>query len=323
MRLTGLTRLTGLALAAVCLASRGTPAARLSVRGADGRWRTWWTAGAAPAAWTAPNASRAGAALAGAALAGAARWRAVRPGLEMTELSVAADLGVALPAHRVQVVVARVDPSRYALALHAAALPNGGAGPWDLGRAPADAALAVNAGQFTDAGPWGWVVHRGRTVQPPGIGPLSAALVVDDRGRARVVPADSIATVTGVVEAVQSYPMLLDGDGAVPDALRAEGRGVDLAHRDARLAVCELRDGRLLFALTRFAGVPGDALGALPLGLTVPETAALMGALGCRRAVMLDGGLSAQMLVRDAAGGARRWDGLRRVPLGLIAVARP
>jgi hypothetical protein len=47
-----------------------------------------------------------------------------------------------------------------------------------------------------------------------------------------------------------------------------------------------------------------------------------MGALGCRRAVMLDGGLSAQLLLRDADGTAHRWDGLRRVPLGLVAMPR-
>jgi hypothetical protein len=50
--------------------------------------------------------------------------------------------------------------------------------------------------------------------------------------------------------------------------------------------------------------------------------AAVMGALGARRAVLLDGGLSAQLLVRDAAGDVRRWPGLRQVPLGLVAVAR-
>jgi hypothetical protein len=50
--------------------------------------------------------------------------------------------------------------------------------------------------------------------------------------------------------------------------------------------------------------------------------AALMGALGARQAMLLDGGISAQMLVRDARGAARSWRGVRRVPLGLVAVAR-
>jgi hypothetical protein len=38
--------------------------------------------------------------------------------------------------------------------------------------------------------------------------------------------------------------------------------------------------------------------------------------------VMLDGGLSGQLLVREAGGGEREWKGLRRVPLGLVAVPR-
>jgi exopolysaccharide biosynthesis protein len=47
--------------------------------------------------------------------------------------------------------------------------------------------------------------------------------------------------------------------------------------------------------------------------------AAVMGALGSRDAVMLDGGISAQMMLRDRAGNVRAWRGLRSVPLALIA----
>jgi hypothetical protein len=50
--------------------------------------------------------------------------------------------------------------------------------------------------------------------------------------------------------------------------------------------------------------------------------AAVMGALGCRDAVLLDGGVSGQMLTRDTAGEVRRWRGLRRVPLGLVVTPR-
>ena len=46
-----------------------------------------------------------------------------------------------------------------------------------------------------------------------------------------------------------------------------------------------------------------------------------MGALGAREAVMRDGGISSQLLIRDQ-GTVRRWEGLRRVPLGLVVVAR-
>ena len=303
--------LVAAALLGAAAPSSGTDG-RLQVLGADGRWRTWWAGGAAP----------------NGTLAGAVRWRAARPGLERASCrsppTSDARCRRSACAWSWRAWTRRVSRSRCTRRRR----PRAARAPGPRPRAGRRGA-ALNAGQFTDAGPWGWVVHRGREVQPPGAGPLSAALVVDDRARARVVPADSIAALRAegtVVEAVQSYPMLLDGDGALPTALRAAGRGVDLAHRDARLVACELRDGRLLLALTRFAAPAdalGDALGGVPLGLTVPETAALASALGCRRAVMLDGGLSAQLLVRDADGTEHRWEGLRRVPLGLVGVARP
>jgi exopolysaccharide biosynthesis protein len=196
--------------------------------------------------------------------------------------------------------------------------------PWTIASAPAAARVALNAGQFTDDGPWGWVVHNGRELRPPGDGPLAMAVVVDSLAAVRVVEADRVAEVRargGIVEAFQSYPALLVGDGEVPLPLREGGRGVDLEHRDARLAIGELRDGRLLLALTRFDAL-GGKLSELPFGPTVPEMAAIMGALGCARAVALDGGISGQLLVREPAGRTRTWSGLRAVPLGLAVLPR-
>jgi hypothetical protein len=63
-------------------------------------------------------------------------------------------------------------------------------------------------------------------------------------------------------------------------------------------------------------------LETLPFGLTTPEMAALMGALDCRNAVLLDGGISGQLMVRDANGDRKLWSGLRRVPAGLVLVKR-
>jgi len=48
----------------------------------------------------------------------------------------------------------------------------------------------------------------------------------------------------------------------------------------------------------------------------------VMGALGCREALLLDGGVSGQLLLRDAGGAARVWPGIRRVPLGLVGKTR-
>ena len=293
----------------------------LRVRDAQGGWRAFWSVERAPVAWTAEDA----------AVAGLVRWRTVAPGLEVAELPLAAPGEAGVDAlGRMQVVLARLDPARHELRLEAGSPPGA---PWRVDDAPAAARVALNAGQFTDDGPWGWIVHGGRELQAPAVGPLSSALVVGRDGGVRLVdavelPAAREAARRGeIAEAVQSYPTLLAGDGVVPAPLRADGRGVDLGHRDRRLAVGTLRDGRVLVALTRLdaAGLGeavGGVLGRVPLGLTVPEMAGLMGALGARRAVLLDGGLSAQLLVRDGAGTAQAWPGTRKVPLGLVALPR-
>jgi hypothetical protein len=96
---------------------------------------------------------------------------------------------------------------------------------------------------------------------------------------------------------------------------------VDVAHRDARLALGLDPEGRLLIAMTRFDAL-GGALDRVPFGLTTPEMAAVMGAMGATDAVLLDGGISAQLLVRDAAGIAHTWPGVRKVPLALIGSPR-
>ena len=43
-----------------------------------------------------------------------------------------------------------------------------------------------------------------------------------------------------------------------------------------------------------------------------------MGALGCRQALLLDGGISGQLLLRDTDGSVRTWPGSRSVPMGLV-----
>jgi hypothetical protein len=140
----------------------------------------------------------------------------------------------------------------------------------------------------------------------------------------RFVTPDSIAAVRargGVRLAFQSYPTLLEDDGTVPAPLRHAGRGVSHSHRDARLALCERRNGEWLVALTRFEGL-GGVLETLPFGLTTPEMAALMGAMDCRSAVLLDGGLSGQLMIAEPGGERRTANGLRKVPVGLTVSSK-
>lgn len=283
------------------------PESTLSVR-RDGTVQVWWRSSAAPDRWPAAMAT----------VTQAVRWRTLQRGLEWGQLDLAGD-GV---ASKVAVILARLDPARFRLDLdtrHAW----GVGGAWTIDRA-GTVTLALNAGQFQGSAPWGWVVHRGEELQPPGIGPLSAALVLHCDGRVALLTPDEMVTARSggrVVEAIQSYPAVLVGDGEVPEQLRGRNRGVDLDHRDARLGACVLRDGSLLFALTRFLS-PESPLSRLPFGPTVPEMAAIMGALGCRRAVLLDGGLSAQMAFGESVDEPMRWPGLRAVPLGLTVRPR-
>jgi uncharacterized protein YigE (DUF2233 family) len=270
-----------------------------------GRWVTWWRAGAAPERWDG-----------GSALSRRIAWRRGADGVEWGELV----LRGASEAWRTRVIVARLDPRRIELSLVPAFTRDRS---WTVAEADSGAALALDAGQFRNALPWGWVVSGGQEVLRPQYAPLAGAVVVDPGGAVRVVAPDSVETERrrGTARAAfQSYPMLLQ-DGAVPLSLRTPGLGVDLRHRDARLALGTLADGRVVVALTRFDAL-GETLGRVPFGLTSPEMAAVMGALGCRQALLLDGGISGQLRLRDGDGATRTWPGIRSVPLGLVGRPR-
>jgi hypothetical protein len=285
------------------------PPSALSVWTGRG-WREWWRSDAAPDRWAAPHN----------AVADAIQWKAASHGVEWGELRLAG----AGEARRLRAVAVRIDPRLVRLRLDTAFTSGGERAAWTVDDARANAIVAVNVGQFIRTLPWGWVVLDGREFLAPGRGPLSTAVVVDSSGGVRWIGPDALANLDvrrGVAAAFQSYPTLLGANGEVPEALRSPGRGIDVEHRDARLGIGSLADGRLLIVLTRFDAL-GESLGVLPFGPTIPEFAALMGALGATQAVALDGGISGQMLVRDAAGVAHTWRGMRRVPMALIALPR-
>ena len=289
-------------------AGREPGASTLSVWQA-GTWHTWWRSDRAPARWAAADPW----------VTHALRWQRLAEGLEWASLRLACGG----PVWRARLIVARLDPRLLELSLELDLAGENGRPAWTIDRAPGDALLAVNAGQFASTMPWGWlVIDRAQRLRP-GYGPLSSAIGIDAGGHVRWSHGDSLARWSGVVTGFQSYPTLLAGDGVVPRALQGLVPGVSLTHRDARLALGQARDGSLLVVLTRFDAM-GELAGRLPLGPTSPEMAAIMGALGACDAVMLDGGLSAQLLLRPRARAAPlRWPGMREVPLALIARARP
>jgi uncharacterized protein YigE (DUF2233 family) len=292
------------ALAAARPRAADDPAGGLAVRTGN-RWSTFWRPETATVVWTGASP-----------LADRVSWREGERGIEWGELVLRGPL----EAWRTRVVIARVDPRRVGLSLAPAFLERQ---RWTVGDAGGDAALALDAGQFRGALPWGWVVTGGRELLRPRFAPLAGAVVVDSSGAVRIVAPGGVAAERArgsAREAFQSYPMLLE-DGRVPAPLSEPGRGVEVQHRDARLALGTLDDGRVVVALTRFDAL-GEGLGRVPFGLTSEEMAAVMGSLGCRQALLLDGGISGQLMVRDGEGAARSWPGTRSVPLGLIGKVR-
>jgi hypothetical protein len=246
-------------------------------------------------------------------------WNAVRPGVWQQELPMAREG----PLAAVRAVVLRLDPAQLHFSLDTATQDFGLRGSWKIDSMPSSSVVGFNAGQFTGGTPWGWLVLNGVETQPPGIGALGMAFVIDSGGRASLVMPNELDAVRGRARlAFQSYPALLVGEGKQPWELRAPGRGVSLTHRDSRLALGLLGDGTVVVALTRFIGL-GRAGETLPWGPTVPEMAAFMRRLGCRRAVLLDGGISSQLVVRRPDGTVTRWPNWRPVPLALIVTARP
>jgi len=280
------------------------PSGGLAVRDGD-KWVTWWRPDQAPARWDGDSP-----------IADRVPWRPGAAGLEWGELQ----LSGTSEAWRTRVVVVRLDPRHIGLELAPAFTEDRG---WTVRQVDSSAALALDAGQFRGRSPWGWVVTRGKELLSPQLAPLAGAVMVDATGRVRVVRPDGVEAerrAGAAVEAFQSYPMLLE-NGVVPAPLAEAGLGVDLKHRDARLALGVMDDGRVIVALTRFDAF-GETLGRVPFGLTSREMAAVMGALGCRDALLLDGGISGQLLVRDSTGSQHVWNGTRSVPLGLVGRAR-
>ena len=246
-------------------------------------------------------------------------WRALQPGLAVAEADLRAGAWWRWP---VRVIVARLDPDSFDLELQLATRANGMTGVWNVDSVAPTAAFAVNAGQFKETGPWGWLVMKSYERRDPGFGPLSAGVAIDTAGRVHWIPAQKLNAARGdpaIRYAFQSYPALLL-DGRVPQLLRTSG-DVDRNHRDARLILAQTPDSSILAILTRYDGL-GGAAERVPIGLTVPESVALVQVLGARNAVMLDGGISAQMMMRHSEGDVLRWSGFRNVPLGLVAVPR-
>jgi hypothetical protein len=164
------------------------------------------------------------------------------------------------PLSVVRAIAIRIDPSNLRFSLDTATRDYGTRGGWTVDRMPGEAVVALNTGQFRGGAPWGWLVRDGVETQPPGSGSVAMAFVVDSAGTPSLIEPAGMAAVRGRVRfAFQSYPALLMGNGELPVELRGAGRGVDLEHRDSRLAIGMHRDGTVVLVLTRYTGLGGTA----------------------------------------------------------------
>ena len=180
--------------------------------------------------------------------------------------------------------------------------------------------LAVNTGLFRANGtPQGLVLDRGRR-RSALAGWLDAVVVVED-GRLRVTDNQGTRALGALGEGASAFQTLpwLVREGRVVLGVTS---GVRLSrdHRDRRFTLCLDGDGSVRFLLSNFE-VFGQAAGRIPVGLTIPEQTVIAAAAGCRDAVALDGGISAQLAVRGSAR-VHRMPGWRRVPLLLVARRR-
>ena len=176
--------------------------------------------------------------------------------------------------------------------------------------------LTANTGLFRENGtPQGLVLIEGRRASA--LAGWLDVVVALEGGGLRLTDLDGGRAITGGY-AFQTLPWLVR-DGRV--ALGAtSGLRLSRTHRDRRITLCLREGGGIRLMLSNFE-VFGATAGRIPIGLTIPEQAALAAGAGCRHAVALDGGISAQIAYR-ANGRATRMPGWRKVPLMLLVRRR-
>ncbi len=219
-------------------------------------------------------------------------WREVEPGLRQRSLCSGGDATL----HQVE-----IDPARWTLDAVRVAPATAPAVARD-----SDAAFAINANFFDpDRKPLGVVVSRGKVIQRPHPVSWQSIFYTTSKSKAAIVLPEQWATVRdGAAMAVQAGPRLV-----------VEGRTTDATRGNASLrsGVCLTADDRVIFFATTMRRL-----------YDVDEMTALAarsedrGGLGCRDAMLFDGGPSAQMYL---AGSGISMEG-DRVPVFVVARRR-
>ena len=240
-------------------------------------------------------------------LARAVHWDDEQPGLRIGRFEVRAAGG--LLANSVAIV--EIDPARYRFSLAAAH----GFAPRAADAWMADTGLtaAFNTGLFRkDGSPQGVVLIDGARYGSRAEW-LDAAVTVED-GVPRLLDPVATDALGAGASAFQVLPWLVRG-GRVALGVTS-GLRLSRTHRDRRFTFCLEPGGMVQLLLSNFE-VFGQPAGTIPAGLTMPEQATIAAAAGCADAVALDGGISAQLVVRFPRR-VHRMPGWREVPLMML-----
>jgi hypothetical protein len=240
-------------------------------------------------------------------LARAIHWDDEQPGLRAGSFEIRVSGG--LLVNRVAIV--EIDPARYRFSL--AAAPGFAPRTADVWMADTSLIAAVNTGLFRkDGAPQGLVLLDG-TLFGQRAEWLDAAVAIES-GRPLLVSPRAADSLGAGASAFQVLPWLVRGGRVAFGA--TSGLRLSRTHRDRRLTFCLGPDGLVRLLLSNFE-VFGEPAGTIPVGLTIPEQATIAAAAGCTDAVALDGGISAQLVVRFPRR-VRRMPGWREVPLMML-----
>ena len=220
-----------------------------------------------------------------------------------------------------RVVALRVDPAVFRFRLTARI--HGVFPGWSVHQAPDRAVVATNTGQFTGITPWGWVVMRGMEEsvrQAADRCPLHIAWDATGRVHGGSRPTESTPSV--LAEGLRRPGSPTRRCSTCGARSRARSVSVGLAWTstittDGSRSECS-RTGESILSITRSAAwatlIPRCSTRPYPRR----DGRGDAGAAAASGAVSLDGGVSAQMLLR-ANGRRQVWRGWRSVPLGLVA----
>jgi hypothetical protein len=240
-------------------------------------------------------------------LARAIQWDDAQPGLRIGSFEVRATGGLLVNS----VAIVEIDPARYRFSL--AAAPAFAPRAADTWMADTSLSAALNTGLFRkDGTPQGLVLLEGARLGPR-VEWLDAAVAIED-GRPRLVAPEATDSLAAGASAFQVLPWLVRAGRVAFGS--TSGLRLSRTHRDRRLTFCLEPDGLVQLLLSNFE-VFGQPAGTIPVGLTIPEQATIAAAAGCADAVALDGGISAQLVVRFPRR-VHRMPGWREVPLMML-----